>query len=84
MSPAQIKILLHYHVSPEEYNYPNGAEFIRDEINEFIACGLMAEATEGSDRDYTLTKKGHFYVTDGLCAVPLPEMAYTIPTENGL
>jgi len=84
MSPAQIKILLHYHVSPDEYNSQSGNKFIKGEINKFIDCGLMAETTDGYERDYTLTEKGHFYVTDGLCAVPLPVQIFKIPVENDL
>lgn len=79
MTPLEISILLHYHVSPVDYrNGDFSAPAVRNAIDEFRRDGFLAEAVETY---YHITDKGRFYV-EALCSVPLPVATWVIPSKE--
>jgi len=79
MTPLEISILLHYHVSADDYrNGDFSAPAVRNAIDEFRRDGFLAEAVETY---YRITEKGQFYVK-ALCAVPLPVTTWIIPQPH--
>lgn len=83
-TPFELSILLHYHVSPAPH--PSRDCLIWDEtLTKLKKLGLVRYADDiavvGTDEPM-LTHKGHFYVSEGLCKVPLPEQHWVIPPAN--
>lgn len=77
MSPLEIEILLHYHVSPGDWREGDfSAPKCNQVFQRFLDNGLLMKSDK---RAYQITKKGEFYVTEGLCKVPLPKQVFVIP-----
>ena len=84
MTPFEIDILLHYHTRPGDHEACiNQAPIWRETINRLIDDGLVSIVVcskSNSFASYELTERGRFYVEHGLCAVPLPESQWFIPS----
>jgi hypothetical protein len=86
MSPYEIELLLWYRArSLDHPDMSKNPPVWKPTIKSFFELGLM-ESDPTSNRCYSLTERGHFYVTDGLCNVPLPVNQWRIPphTTGGL
>ncbi len=79
MSPYEIDVLLWYHCRcvdhPDRLRVP---PVWNPTIEKFFRDGLITHS-ENKELAYELTEKGHFYVTEGLCKVPLPVSEWHIP-----
>lgn len=90
MSPYQINILLHYYTSPQAHpSEQTGNALWHDTIQAFMEEKLMEPNPLASPPDldyepsiYRMTHRGQFYVSDGLCKVPLPEREWRIPMSG--
>lgn len=80
MTPFEIRILLDYFQSPQkdtDLEHMKGWEVIRDKL---LRQGLLQpDVNPAVNADWALSEKGRFYVEQGLCKVPLPVEALTIP-----
>jgi hypothetical protein len=75
MTPFEIEILLHYHTCCGDFARSH-APIFKETVQRLVDMGLMHyEAADG--RLIQMTDMGHFYVTEGLCKVPLP--TFVIP-----
>ena len=83
MTPYEIGIMLHYHCSPDDY-HDMTAPIFRGTMDRFIADGLIEPATPASPYNvtYKITAKGRYYVSEGLCKVPLPVNTWRIPNRE--
>ncbi len=85
MSPLEIGILLHYHISPVDYRDGDfTAPAVRNAIDEFVSNGMLGPSVGGETQysaAYQITDKGRFYV-DALCSVPLPVATWFIPQPH--
>ncbi len=76
MSPVQIKILLHYYSSPEDYPTVGiNADFLAETIGNFVNESMLERVTDGifGGAEHRLAPRGHAYV-GGLLALPLPHL----------
>jgi len=81
MSPAQIEILLWYHTRAIDYEGELGQKYVDEQTYHFVTEELLScELTRKPV--YKITDKGAYYVTHGLCAVPLPVQTFTIPVSG--
>ncbi len=81
MTPYELNILLHYHCYKTEFHRYADNTFYRNTISQLVADGLIERLPVPFHDGATLqlTEKGTFYVTEGLCKVPMPEPRFTIP-----
>jgi hypothetical protein len=80
MTPFVIGVLLHYYTRCGDCpacvdNVPIWPE-TRDWL---IAADLLVPGGKVREATYELTPRGHAYVRDGICAVPLPDPDWVIP-----
>ena len=71
-SPLRIKILLHYHVSPEPWPGPCRPDV---EILEFLAAGVIEHSGDSDPGSFKTTPLGQAWVA-ALCNVPLPRTVF--------
>lgn len=82
MSPYEIQVLLWYHWSPRDHeDMTSNPPIWKPTIEMFRDQGLL-EFCKSGQRCYDLTERGTFYVTEGLCKVPLPVSKWRIPNES--
>lgn len=83
MTPFEILILLDYFGNPTE-DTPNEKAPIWPEVRDkLLRQGLLQpDVNPAVEADWALSEKGRFYVAQGLCKVPLPVEALTIPWGN--
>lgn len=74
-TPLQINMLIHYHISPDQYELVKDNGVRNCQANQLVECGLLKKTSDGFD----ITQRGSFYVTEGLCKVPLPVSKFHIP-----
>lgn len=78
MSPLEIEIILHYHISGVDHDRMT-APAVVDAIRRFMAAGLMQPKTGSQHkRSYELTDGGRMLV-DALCSVPFPVQKWVMP-----
>ena len=74
MTPSDIEILIHYHVSPEPHPRLS-ASAVTESVNRFLEQGLIKLSsrtiTIGEPALYTTTSKGAAHISQ-LCKLPLP------------
>lgn len=81
MTPAQIEILLWYHCKPYAYEGGLGNLFVDKQCEVFVSDGLL-DCDLTRKPVYEITEKGAYYVTHGICAVPLPVQTFSIPPKE--
>lgn len=87
MTPYEIGILLHYFcraADPTEEQFSMRAPAWRPTIDSLVEAGLIEFNANAvwSSATYKLTAKGEFYVTEGICNVPLPVADWKIPERQ--
>jgi hypothetical protein len=78
MSPFQIRIVLHYFYSPEEFRNDVGT-IAESAIHEVADMGLL-EVNSSQEPRWRITDKGRAYV-GFLMAVPLPVQTWGMPPK---
>ena len=79
MSPLEIRIMLHYFYSPEDWSGQEDEQFVSTILNRFVRMGLLEQAADGYEcAQYKITEKGTAYV-EMLKDVPIPVVAYVDP-----
>ena len=78
MSPLEIKIMLHYYTTPEEYEPPTDSPLYPATLASFIKDGLLKYDDVGNKE---ITEKGTFYV-NALINTPIPIASWKIPDER--
>lgn len=73
ITPIQLKMLLHYYVSPELYTGETDAVRTANR-RELIALGLLTPYSE----KFTITERGKVYC-EAVLAVPFPQQVWVIP-----
>lgn len=74
--PNNLEVLLHFHVSPSVHPRID-AMAVKEAITELREAGMI----QPSDRSYTTTDKGKFYI-EHLLAVPFPVRTFYIPANE--
>lgn len=83
MTPLEISILLHYHVTPTDYRDGDfSAPAVRSAMDQFKDTGFLALSEAAADRVYAATEKTTVFV-EALCAVPEPVQHWVIPVTQG-
>ena len=82
MTPFEIRILLHYYVSPDEPEERDAPIFV-ETIRRFLVEGLIEQHPDCDEtcsrcRKYQTTARGDAYC-EALKRVPLPVQAWLIP-----
>lgn len=86
MTPFEIGVLLHYFVGVGDCqacidNVPIWRETcLQMQADDLIESG--SERARKREATYALTPKGEFYVSEGLCKVPLPVQIFTFQTPE--
>ncbi len=73
MSPLALKVLMHYYVTPQEFDRRKAHRLELDAIQQFLEDDLLQERTGGKhDEDaYRITDKGSVYCR-AILNLPLP------------
>ena len=84
MSPFEFSILIHYHVSPCEYDGSASTDAIESVVDHLLGAGLLEVRSEG-DRAYggryRTTRKGQFWI-DHVLSTPYPVGEWRIPVRE--
>jgi hypothetical protein len=80
MSPLALKVLLHYYVTPAQFDKNKAHDIELEAIAQFLRDGLLQERQAGraGDDSYEITQRGQAYCYAAL-NLPLPEMKWEIP-----
>lgn len=73
VSPSNLELLLHCHVSPEQHPRLE-AKAIKGGLEYLQGHGMI----ERYDRTWTTTEKGKFYI-EYILSIPFPEQSFRIP-----
>lgn len=80
MTPNEIEILIHCHVSPVKH--PRGdAPAVREALLFLEADGLIEKIEDGDGVQFRTTSRGKAHVAS-LCSLPLPELQWVDPLGN--
>jgi hypothetical protein len=79
ISPLKIEILLHYYYSPHDHSSASPAH--REAYDEFVKLGLLRVSAKPGIVYEGNAEALRIYVY-ALCAVPLPERRWVIPTQS--
>lgn len=74
MTPAKLKILLHYYATPSDHAAINGSCF---PFRELVEDGLLKNSTDTKVRFYEITDRGNVYV-GAVLKVPLPKQTWVV------
>ena len=86
MTPLEIDILLHYYTTPVDYRDGDfSAPAVRKAVDEFVADGLLRPTKQKSGGigplSYETTERAQVFL-QALCALPLPELRWVMPTKT--
>ena len=84
MTPLEIEIILHYYT--REGDYRDG-DFSAKTIDLFVALDLLRLKEKQDDIPmnfslYEITRRGNFFVEEGLMKVGIPVSHFVIPAEG--
>lgn len=90
-TPLEIKILIHYYTTHTKYSHENPRHADSDAVihakEEFTQMGLLLPRTtspaDGPDAaDYIANPEAIGLYMKAICAVPLPQLIWTLPKEG--
>jgi hypothetical protein len=79
MSPSDLEVLIHYHVSPEPHSRRN-APAVRDAIDRFFGDGIL-ESLPDDAKQYTTTARGRKFL-EMILSTPYPKLVWIDPRKE--